>query len=556
MRFYTAFFVYLFISVSYADSETTEDLLKAPNILSYFTEKGHLIFEEPAGGDLVANPRGYFPKIDFFAIYEVKRKFSSLPKEHLDKFNFVTETLIGFPDIIWGFGELYKYGLDGTDKNTFLAGMYMQYSAFLGNPEYQEKLAQEFLSGEVFNKDSNAALTWALKSAEKKYWKGMLTASDILLADESIKSNARDTALWLHKLIEIEPQSELQRESNYWAMDILGSLYLQGKGVKKDVQKAVEFMTMSANGHNLSAMYRLGYIYYYGEHVTENYGTAAKWFLKSAKQGYPESQKALSYMYRHGQGVEKNLVKAFAWGLLATKNGQNVSDWGSLRSLMTSSQINQAQEMALLFEKMEGWVQKEFLVDGLNVTKKTKVSGTDCVKGEVFEFNIRGDIGPDSTFVLQKLFDESDTCITSKGEKIPVKVSLSSAGGLLSDGYMLGDFFRKRNVKTIVEAGNLCGSSCAIAFIGGKERVVEDGGSLIFHAPYTVDINESGDKVFKCIDDENSLEVLKDYFVVMTTSENGKRLFDRTMKYCNPQDGWNIDGINSAEIYGLSTSRD
>jgi len=553
MRFYTTLFFLLTSVFSFADAE---DSFKAPNILSYFPEKGHLIFEEPAG--FKEYPRGLFPKIDFFAIEEVKRKFTYLPKVDLDKFNWVTETFIGFPDIIWGFGELYKNGHEdnGIIENVFLAGMYMQYSALLGNSVYQEKLAQEFLNGEVFERDSTVALTWAVKSAKQDYWKGMWTAADILLADESLNSNPKDAAFWLQKLIVIEPQTESQKLNISWAMLELGNLYLDGRGVEKNVQKGVDLITKSAEAHNIVAMYSLGYIYYFGKDVTENYATAAKWFLKSAEQGLSEAQKSLSYMFMHGQGVEKNLVKAFAWGLLANKKGQNVQDWDSLRSLMTQVQVNEAQDMALLLEKMEGWIQKKYLVDGLIVTKKTKIRDLNCVKGEVLKFDIKGNIGPDTTFVLQELFGEADTCVTSTGEEIPIKVSLSSPGGLLSDGYMLGDFFRERNVKTIIESGNVCGSSCAIAFLGGKERIIVDDGTLIFHAPYTIKFKESGKKIFKCIDNEKSLKALQDYFITMTTTENGKRLFDRTMKYCNPQDGWIIKGVNSAQLYGLSTFHD
>jgi hypothetical protein len=70
-------------------------------------------------------------------------------------------------------------------------------------------------------------------------------------------------------------------------------------------------------------------------------------------------------------------------------------------------------------------------------------------------------------------------------------LELSSLGGDLLEGMKLGYMFREFDVATVVRSGDLCLSSCALAFLGGTSRhvatdidvarTVEIGGTLGFH---------------------------------------------------------------------------
>lgn len=71
-------------------------------------------------------------------------------------------------------------------------------------------------------------------------------------------------------------------------------------------------------------------------------------------------------------------------------------------------------------------------------------------------------------------------------------IELSSLGGDLLEGLKLGYLFREFGVATVVRAGDLCLSSCALAFLGGTAdrqnadavvaRTVEIGATLGFHS--------------------------------------------------------------------------
>ena len=67
-------------------------------------------------------------------------------------------------------------------------------------------------------------------------------------------------------------------------------------------------------------------------------------------------------------------------------------------------------------------------------------------------------------------------------------------------------------------------SSCAVAFLGARDRLVEDKGQIMFHAPYFSGRNEYGEKDIDCNVGEESLNELMDYYISMTDKETGERL--------------------------------
>jgi ATP-dependent protease ClpP protease subunit len=337
-----------------------------------------------------------------------------------------------------------------------------------------------------------------------------------------------------------------------WSQYELGIMYRDGVVVNKDDVLAVEWLLKAAEQGYVRAQAEIGLNYYHGRGIVENFTAAADWWLKAAQEGHLEAKSFISFMYRYGQGIEKNLIKSYAWGLLSLSGGITPQGWETLRPLMTTIDINNAQALASSLKEKENWKIKTFQVDGLQITKKErKDSYSECSQGHIYKFNLHGKISRDSTFIMEDVFEGIAPCKKENGDIIPIKVTLNSNGGTLEDGYKLGALFRKTNVSTVVESGDVCGSSCAIAFIGGKERDLQDNGVLVLHAPYTVQIKESGKKQYTCIDGKNELKALQDYLTRMTTAQNGKRLFNRTMMYCNPDDGWTITGKDTAKLYGL-----
>lgn len=62
------------------------------------------------------------------------------------------------------------------------------------------------------------------------------------------------------------------------------------------------------------------------------------------------------------------------------------------------------------------------------------------------------------------------------------KIMLASGGGSLDEGVKVGEVFRRHNIFVVVPKGAKCVSACTVAFLGGKIRDVEEGGSYEVHA--------------------------------------------------------------------------
>jgi len=69
----------------------------------------------------------------------------------------------------------------------------------------------------------------------------------------------------------------------------IGCFYLQGIGVSKDINKAIEYLNKSANQGNGEAHYNLGVIYYEGTVVNKDLEKALNHFKTAAKEGVTDA---------------------------------------------------------------------------------------------------------------------------------------------------------------------------------------------------------------------------------------------------------------------------
>ena len=201
-----------------------------------------------------------------------------------------------------------------------------------------------------------------------------------------------------------------------------------------------------------------------------------------------------------------------------------------------------------------GWEKTVYNVDKLRVTTLSREQKT-CMEGDVHKISLEGQISPDSSFAIERLLDRLKPCLTGSGAFLRPIISMKSGGGLLKDGYALGKTLRKNQVKAVIEDGAICASSCAVAFLGASQRVVEDQGQVMFHAPYFSGKNWYGQRDINCDVGDDALDDLLNYYKSMTGAETGERLFERTMWYCSAEDGWVVTGGAAAELYGIATEK-
>lgn len=169
----------------------------------------------------------------------------------------------------------------------------------------------------------------------------------------------------------------------------------------------------------------------------------------------------------------------------------------------------------------------------------------ECVSGVFDHIEVAGRIGPDSYAVVDKLLPKVTRCVTKDREHVALPIYLSSSGGTMAHGILMGEVFRKHQVETILIGDMSCKSSCAISYLGGIRRSLHNDATLIFHAPYR--------KTASGVDctDLGQVGLLKNYMTKMLGEKEGMFVFHRTMAFCSRTDGWSINK-DAAKVLGIS----
>lgn len=91
---------------------------------------------------------------------------------------------------------------------------------------------------------------------------------------------------------------------------VLGLMYYNGEGAKKDPYKAFPLIKSAARSGLPHAQVTLGAMYQYGEGTEKNTETAILWYQKAAAQNNDKALISLGEIYQSGDGVQVNRKKA------------------------------------------------------------------------------------------------------------------------------------------------------------------------------------------------------------------------------------------------------
>ena len=97
----------------------------------------------------------------------------------------------------------------------------------------------------------------------------------------------------------------------------LAIAYQQGKGVKKDINKAKDLFAKASLGGHPQAPTDLGVMYYNGAGVTKDVAAAAKWYTIGAERGDYWAASNLAFIYAKGPSNMRNPEKAVEYAGLA-----------------------------------------------------------------------------------------------------------------------------------------------------------------------------------------------------------------------------------------------
>lgn len=107
------------------------------------------------------------------------------------------------------------------------------------------------------------------------------------------------------------------------AQAILGAMYLDGNGVKRDYTESIKWFGLSADQDNPIGLWGMGIIYFRGYGMPQNQERAFGLFKKSAEQGFVAAQSDLAVCYENGKGVALDYKEAVHWYKLAAEQGHS-----------------------------------------------------------------------------------------------------------------------------------------------------------------------------------------------------------------------------------------
>jgi TPR repeat protein len=115
-----------------------------------------------------------------------------------------------------------------------------------------------------------------------------------------------------YKLALAELNAEVKRGS-LPAMHLLGVMYAEGKGVKRDDKRAFELFDKAAQGGHAGAQGMLAMFHAQGRATERNDGKSVEWARRAAENGDPLSQYMMGLRSMEGWGLPKSTQEAALW---------------------------------------------------------------------------------------------------------------------------------------------------------------------------------------------------------------------------------------------------
>lgn len=137
------------------------------------------------------------------------------------------------------------------------------------------------------------------------------------------------------------------------AQHTLGLMFYNGKGVSKDVSKAIEWLQKAAAQNHVEAQLALGSIYRSGDGIPKDETKAFAWDMKAAVQGDAFAQLLVGTSYMQGAGVNRDFVRAYAWFNLAAAQGDEtaIKARDYIENKLTPEQRAEGQRLASSWKK-------------------------------------------------------------------------------------------------------------------------------------------------------------------------------------------------------------
>ena len=231
-------------------------------------------------------------------------------------------------------GKMHCYGL-GTEQDYEKAFEWFLKSAQEGNKFAQYSLANLYYYGNGVEKDLSQAFWWYRKSSEQGQPYASYAVAQMYSKGEYVAEN-KETAQRYYKAALsgfLELESKDQADDNLYYK--LGAMYKNGLGTEIDIPKAIEYFEKSTE--NMWSTYQLGRLYLFGaEELEKDKEKAVEWLTKSANDGNEYAQNMLDNMEQFENTILANTIFALFANLCKCIEDDYTQKYKSVRHTVDS----------------------------------------------------------------------------------------------------------------------------------------------------------------------------------------------------------------------------
>lgn len=227
--------------------------------------------------------------------------------------------------------QTYENGDKANNINKNLAKAFDWYlkAAENGNSKSQFTVASIYGNNykENFNKlvkkDLNKAFNWYEKAANQENIGAIYNLALFYLEGRGIKKNPEKAKFYLEKIVRNNLRDSEDNEKDYplLATETLAYMYYHGEGIKEDKKEALKLYERAAYNGSAEGNFIAALHYDEGDIFEQDYEKAFYLYQKAATVNYIDAQFNLALMYEEGRGTKKDLKQAKYWYKKACDNG-------------------------------------------------------------------------------------------------------------------------------------------------------------------------------------------------------------------------------------------
>ena len=328
--------------IIYNKQSKLEDFKKAEQLLLSESKSGNVLAIHDLGKLYSTDKLGAKDEEKSFAFYqEALQGFMEIEPDsdymfpYEPKFKGQVMKPADMRSYVWyRIGKMHCYGL-GTEQDYAQSFEWFLKSAHEGNKFAQYSLANLYYYGNGVEKDLSQAFWWYRKSSEQGQPYASYAVAQMYSKGEYVAEN-KETAQRYYKAALsgfLELESKDQADDNLYYK--LGAMYKNGLGTEIDIPKAIEYFEKSTE--NMWSTYQLGRLYLFGaEELEKDKEKAVEWLTKSANDGNEYAQNMLDNMAQFENTILANTIFALFANLCKCIEDDYTQKYKSVRHTVDS----------------------------------------------------------------------------------------------------------------------------------------------------------------------------------------------------------------------------